>query len=528
MKPINWVVMSAVAVVLAGCGAEEIASPGSGGNITINYPPPVDDGGGPTGPGGALATPAGGCPTIPDPAGLVDESTITGPTGTYRVCRLPQRFTVSTTLNRIPGLLYSIEGTVHVGTDQGATEESGDPADVTLTIQPGVVLFAKTGTSWLAVNRGNRISAVGTATRPIVFTSRDNVLGLNTDSSHQQWGGVVLMGRAPITDCNLGALPASCERYTEGDVNQSTYGGLLPADNSGTMRYVQIRYSGYVLSSNSELQSLTLEGVGSGTTISHIQSHNSSDDSFEAFGGNVDLRYLVLTGADDDAVDVDTGYTGTIQYVIAAQKASGGGDSMVELDSANALEAQVPRTHLKMANFTMIHRNPAAGNGAAMRMRGQANVSLANGLMTTTMPCLMVEKPEFLVANAGIEKVAPTFMSVGFSCGATPFRGVTVSGSTITDVPTITSDLTTLFNTPGSNNTAALVPTLTGGFVNGANETAIVAIDPKTIDTRFDTTTFVGAVRASDTWYAGWTCNSATANFGSTSSACTSVPSLLD
>ena len=85
---------------------------------------------------------------------------------------------------------------------------------------------------------------------------------------------------------------------------------------------MQIRYSGYVLSGNSELQSLTLGGVGSGTTIDHIHSHNSSDDGFEIFGGRVKLRHFVITGADDDSIDVDTGYKGTIQYVIAVQKTS--------------------------------------------------------------------------------------------------------------------------------------------------------------------------------------------------------------
>jgi len=42
----------------------------------------------------------------------------------------------------------------------------------------------------------------------------------------------------------------------------------------------------------------------------------------------------------------------------------------------------------------------------------------------------------------------------------------------------------------------------------------------------FDTTTWIGAVRnASDTWYAGWTCNSATADFGTgNTGACTSLP----
>jgi hypothetical protein len=136
----------------------------------------------------------------------------------------------------------------------------------------------------------------------------------------------------------------ACERQTEGAVDPAYFGGATPTDNSGTMRYVQIRYSGYVLSGDSELQSLTLGGVGSGTTISHIQSHNSSDDAFENFGGTVSMRNLVLTGADDDTVDVDTGYQGTIQYVIAVQKTSGNPDSMIEQDSANALETQTPRT----------------------------------------------------------------------------------------------------------------------------------------------------------------------------------------
>lgn len=519
MKAVNWIVAGAVAACLAGCGAEEIASPGSGGNITINNPPPlppVD----PVDPDEDLVEPAGGCPTIPDPAGLRDDGTITGPTGTYRVCALPARFTVSSTLERIPGLLYSLDGRVDVGNDLGPSGGTG----ITLTIRPGVVIFAQTGVSWLAVNRGNRINAVGLEDRPIVFTSRDNVNGLNTDSSQQQWGGVVLLGRAPVTDCVLGGPPpdASCWRDTEGAAQPAYFGGSTPTDNSGTMEYVQIRYSGYVLSGNSELQSLTLGGVGSGTTIRYIHTHNSSDDAFENFGGTVDMRYLVLTGADDDAVDADTGYTGTIQHVIAVQKASGG-DSMIELDSGNAFENQTPRTYLKLANFTFVHRNPASGNGAAMRFRGQADATLVNGVMTTPMACLTLEKPEILATNAGIQKVGPPlFLSVVMQCGGTPlFRGL----SGLTD-----GQVATAFAAPANtNSSSAFTASLTGGFINGANETAVTATNPQTVDARFDATNYIGAVRnASDDWYAGWTCNSSTANFGSTSGSCTSLPSLLD
>jgi hypothetical protein len=540
MKSLNWIVAGAVAACLAGCGAEEIVSPGSGGNITINNPPadPGNGGGDPS--GDDLVEPAAGCPTIANNPGLTDDGTITGPTGTYRVCTLPARFTASTTLQRFPGLLYAIDGRVDVGCDLGAgaaTLPGGSPClnttPVTLTLQSGVIVFAKTGTSWLAVNRHNRINAVGEATRPIVFTSRDNVQGLSGDDSQGQWGGIVLLGRAPITDCAAaGATPGTeqCERQTEGAVDPALFGGATANDNSGTLRYVQIRYSGYVLSGNSELQSLTLGGVGSGTQISYIQSHNSSDDGFENFGGTVPLRRFVITGADDDSIDADTGYRGTIQHVIAVQKTTGAADSMIELDSPGAntttAENQVPRTWLKLANFTFVHRNPASGNGAALRFRGGADASLINGIVISPMAALRLDNTNggvnILGTDAGVDKVgAPAFSSVVLqSAAASTFSG---SGGT----PALTAgDVAGAFNA-GTNNNAAFVNSLTGGFINGANETAVVATNPATIDAGFDATDYVGAVPiGGDAWYAGWTCNSATATFGTASSSCTTLPAL--
>jgi len=252
-------------------------------------------------------TPAGGCPTIADPQGLTDSGTITGPTGTYRVCTLPARVNVSSTLPRVAGLLYRLGGRVDVGTDQGASSTNNV---VTLSIEPGVIVFGGTGVSWLHVNRGNRINAVGTAALPIIFTSRDNVLGLNTDSSSGQWGGVVLSGRAPVTDCAAPAATpgtAACERQVEGAVDPALYGGANPADNSGRMSFVQIRFSGFVLSGNSELQALTTGGTGTGTVLNNIQVFNSSDDGAEFFGGRVNMKYYISVGAEDDSIDTEVG-----------------------------------------------------------------------------------------------------------------------------------------------------------------------------------------------------------------------------
>src|SRR3546814_3855201 len=139
--------------------------------------------------------------------------------------------------------------------------------------------------------------------------------------SSDLWGGVVLLGRAKITDCGAPAAApgtTACERDTEGTSN-ALYGGANDADSSGRMSYVQIRYSGFVLSGGKELQGLTPSGIGTGTQLDHIQIHNSSDDGIEIFVGSTHLTYLLLTGNEDDNLDTDVGFRGTAQFVIAAQ-----------------------------------------------------------------------------------------------------------------------------------------------------------------------------------------------------------------
>lgn len=517
------------AIALAGCGPSDIASPGTGGDVIINNPAPSPSPSPTPGAGGGTVTPAGGCPTIADTQGLSDQGTITGPTGTWRVCRLPALIKTSISLPKVAGLVYEMNGRVNVGCDGGfAAPTAAAPftsttvgcttpltadTNVTLTIAPGAILFGGTGQSWLAVNRGNKISAVGSQTQPIIFTSRDNILGLNSDSSQGQWGGIVLMGRGVTTDCAVGTVAAgTCERNTEGAADLARFGGADNTYNAGRMSYVQIRYSGFVLGSNSELQALTTEAIGSGTVLDHIQSHNSSDDGAEFFGGAVNLKYYVATGADDDSLDVDTGSQTNVQYALLLQRQDRG-DSLMEIDS-NGNEADTPRTKLNVANLTAIQNGVAADNAAngqaSLFFRGNSDVTLINAVIATP------QNECFRLNGSGGTPVTLTARSVALQCNATKYIG---TGSlTATQVETA-------FGPTANNNDAGFTPTLTSIFINGANETGKTATDPKTVNAFFDTTAWIGAVRnAQDTWYAGWTCNSATANFGSSSGACTSLP----
>jgi hypothetical protein len=498
-------------LALSSCGPTDIASPGAGGNVTINNPPAPTPTPTPT-PTSSNVTPAAGCPTITDPQGLKDDGTITGPTGTWRVCTLPARINKSITLAKIPGLLYQLAGRVDVGTDGGFTKTAAD-TNVTLTIDPGVIVFAGTGVSWLAINRGNKISAVGTATQPIVFTSRDNVLGLNTETSQGQWGGVVLMGRAKVTDCTTGSVGAgTCERQTEGAADPAIYGGADDTDNSGRMSYIQVRYSGYVLGADKELQSLTPEGIGSGTQLDHFMSYNSSDDGTELFGGVVNMKYYIAVGADDDSLDADTGVRGSLQYGLLLQR-SGAGDALMEIDS-NGFESDTPRQNLKISNFTGIQpavdSNNEANDLASLLYRGNADVTLTNSVIyTPNNECLRMN-------GSGTTPATLVAKSVVMSCNATKYLG---TGSYTA------AQVAAFFGSGSNNNNDALTSTLSG-FTDGTNELAVPPFDISTLSSFFTVPTYIGAVRdSSDTWWSGWTCNSGVANFGATNSgSCLSLP----
>ncbi len=505
-------------VALAGCGADQIVSPGTGGDIIINNPPPTP-GPAPTPtptPTQSLVTPAAGCPTISTPAGLTDAGTITGPTGTYRVCRLPATFTSNDTLRFVPGLLYEIRDRVNVGTDQGFSSTN---TAVTLTIEPGVILYA-TGSSFLVANRGNRLIADGTATRPIIWTSRDNVLGLANDNSDQQWGGVVLLGRAPVSDCRTGVFNTAanptanpqCESQLEGAAVATPFGGANAADNSGIFRFNQIRFSGFELAPNNELQALTTGGAGSGTVIENVLSFNSSDDGLEFFGGGFNTRNWAVIGASDDSIDVDTGAIINMDTVIAVQRSTTG-DRIIELDSPNVADRTpsnaIPQTRLQVNNFTFVTR---AGAPQVIQARGGAALGLTNGVIRAgTNHCFQIDEPATLAAIIGVDSV------VG-NCPATdPVRG----GAGVSN-----ADAAAAINA-GSNNNLAFTITLTNNVVNGAGEAGRTVFNANTRSTYFPSRTFIGAIEnaaALTTIFGSWTCNSSTQNFNSPLGNCTSLP----
>lgn len=484
--------VSASAMILAACGSAEVASPGEG----------VFPGGGGGGGGGPTppppGTPATDCPTGFANVGLIANNTL-------RVCQLPQQIDGALTVPLRAGTIYSISGRTSVGTDRGVDAASPTPGSTQgiLTIEAGVRIFASGGSDYLLVNRGSQLFAEGTATQPIIFTSRQNVEGTTTETSQGQWGGIVLAGRAPQANCQLTA-PVTCTGTVEG--TSAFYGGNTPTDNSGRLRYVQIKFSGFEISPGNELQGLTMAGVGSGTTVDHIQVYNSSDDGIEIFGGNVNLRHIVINGADDDGLDTDTGWRGGAQFGIVTQRAPGSTSRSAGFEFSSA-PASVPLaaryvSQPKIANWTLVGRNSPTNAHTVAHFDSGNDGTIINSVFTSVAGsqagCMAINDAD--TATSGV-----TFNSVFMSCDL-PYRPANAV-------------LSAAAFTAGTNNTEAGTSTLTAPasgtslsnqvltFINGANETAVTPVNAPGVYPFFTATTYIGAVQnASDTWWQGWTC----------------------
>ena len=172
----------------------------------------------------------------------------------------------------------------------------------TLTIPAGTTIkAAATGADvYVAIAQGAKIDANGTASNPIIFTSNSNTPNAG------DWGGLILLGKAPINSVVGGDATSTSE------IASLPYGGSSTDDNSGTIRYVRVEYSGGKADGQSENNGISFYGVGNGTTVEYLQAYEGKDDGVEFFGGTVNVDYLAVINAEDDSIDWTEGYTGTI------------------------------------------------------------------------------------------------------------------------------------------------------------------------------------------------------------------------
>ena len=165
-------------------------------------------------------------------------------------------------------------------------------------------------------------------------------------------------------------------------------------DNSGTMRYVRLECAGYAFTEETEANGLTLYGVGSGTTIDHIQVYRGADDGIEFFGGSVNVKYILITDCEDDSFDWTEGWNGKAQFLVADQRGTSGaaddGDCLIEADNNGDDNEATPFAHPILANLTLIGNNSQNGT-RGIRLREGTQAEIYNAIVTGKPRSLTVE-----------------------------------------------------------------------------------------------------------------------------------------
>jgi len=238
--------------------------------------------------------------------------------------------------------------------------------NASLTIPAGTRIEATGGTSaYIAIGQNAQIFVNGTATNPVVMTSG------TSNPTPSDWGGLVICGNAPINRTGTAMS----------EVGDLPYGGNVANDNSGSIKYLRIEYSGANFTAEKEFNGLSMFGVGSGTTIQYVQVYHGSDDGFEWFGGTVNTSYLVSTGNEDDQFDWTEGWNGNNSNWYAKQ-GFGKGNRGIEADGNGSDNAATPYSSPTITGLTLIGI-PESGEPQGMKLREGtqghiSNVVLAN------------------------------------------------------------------------------------------------------------------------------------------------------
>lgn len=360
----------ATALVLAGCGGDINISEGNIDNSTVNN----NTGGTPTPTPSPTPTPT---PTDTTPGTVSNflSGTVSTALGqSVEVRTLDGRLVPVNGKSKITltaDKVWAIEGPLFIGKDNADKVE--------LEIEPGTIIFGRSGKDYIVVSRGSKILAEGTAAKPIIMTSYNDVIGNTVGAG--QWGGLVILGNAPSTKCPQDG--SACALQVEGAQEGAVFGGTDSTDNSGTLKYVVVKYAGFEIAPDNELNGITFGGVGSGTTVDYVQVHANADDGVEFFGGTVNAKHLVLTGNQDDSVDWDNGYKGNLQYVYV-EHASDNSDANRGIegdgDGGDGKDFSAPN----VANITIVGNNfdTADADSEGVLLRDQTGAKIMSMLIT--------------------------------------------------------------------------------------------------------------------------------------------------
>jgi len=397
--------------------------------------------------------------------------------------------------------------------------QGGTPEGYVLTIEPGTTIAMPSG-AFIRINRGSQIIADGTEAEPIVITSVTDILDpLNDKYAVQQWGGLQINGNGLTNTCTESQRTNNqCSIPAEGSEGADAfYGGNDNAESSGILNYVIVKHSGYDVGDGDELNGITFNAVGSGTSVDYVQVLSTYDDGLEFFGGDVSVKHAIMMYVDDDSFDFSDGHTGIIQHALVIHEptdgnrcveANGQDDATAGSTQEEQFHSLMPYTNVKIANLTCItsgNDDGTHGDSEGVLMRVGFNGGLYNSIVTTYQA--ESSSNELLEFDDGVAYQAHTgavAISGNFFGGSEFLKSQGDDAGTADNAGSALTTIAQFVAAQGGNVTTDnynLIQSALNGYVTAATGAAAVT-NLSSIDERFDDVDHVGGVSASNDWTA--------------------------
>jgi hypothetical protein len=217
-----------------------------------------------------------------------------------------------------------------------------------------------------------------------------------------------------------------------------------------------------------------------------------ADDGMEFFGGTVDVRNIVITGANDDSFDWVNGWQGRAQYIVV-KKYGDEGNNGIEADNLDIDHNATPRSGPTISNATFIGSHGLVDGyegGAGVLVRRGTGARIYNSIITGfKQACIDIDDE----ATFQLAYTRELF-----------FRGCLIGGCLGGSFDEEDTDLypvsTLYFAYP--NREASDLGLDNYKPVAGSPALTGAELPP---DTWFDSTTYVGAMGLDNDWTAGWT-----------------------
>jgi hypothetical protein len=282
---------------------------------------------------------------------------------------------ISTDMIFNPVNKYLLKGRIYVRNNVSLTI----PAGTTIQVEPSDV---KNDKGALIITRGSKININGTSDSPVIFTSSATL------PNPGDWIGIIVLGKASTNGTNGIMHVSGLDATTDNE-----FGGKEDDDNSGSIKFLRLEYTGGLNPSMEEewaldmASGLSLNGVGSATVLENVMVEHSNDDAFQFVGGTVNGKYLIAYNDGDDGFDFDRGYRGKLQFLISYRSVSSTvsirANGMESLNDKEASEAK-PYTRPVISNMTIIgpkDNKPLSDQSQGIYIRRNTRFNVQNSII---------------------------------------------------------------------------------------------------------------------------------------------------